>query len=398
MKIFGCLVKKSIFASALMVLFFSIVDGQTVQSPANSSSSPRELNMLVLGDSILWGQGLKDEHKAWYLVKSWLEATDGIVVRAKIEAHAGAVIGSAGTPPVIGAAIDGEISRAWPTLHDQIDDALKLFVDPAQVDLVLVDGCINDVNARRLLNAANTPEGIHGLAAAKCGAPVEALLVRVTSSFPNAHVIVTGYYPVVSEKTPRNLFIRALVKKFYETQGIGTPRLSDKQLFARLTAISKEWYQASNYRLMEDAARADRKLTAKGSRQRVLFAAIPFLPDHSFAARDSRLWGFDASALRKLAAVITFGRTNLRANDERQSERSRICHELFERTAAESDEQERVRKDRLLVCRLAAIAHPNRKGAVMYAEAIKSQLGPVITKSGWLRPKPKVMTPATSIP
>src|SRR5439155_22500337 len=129
MKIFGCLVKKSIFASALMVLFFSIVDGQTVQSPANSSSSPRELNMLVLGDSILWGQGLRDEHKAWYLVKTWLETTDGTVVRAKIQAHAGAVIGSAEASASALGPVDGEISRAWPTLHDQITEAVKSDID-----------------------------------------------------------------------------------------------------------------------------------------------------------------------------------------------------------------------------------------------------------------------------
>src|SRR5207253_998776 len=35
----------------------------------------RPLNMLVLGDSILWGQGLKTEHKSWYHVKVWLENT-----------------------------------------------------------------------------------------------------------------------------------------------------------------------------------------------------------------------------------------------------------------------------------------------------------------------------------
>jgi hypothetical protein len=37
--------------------------------------------MLVLGDSISWGQGLKDEHKAWFLVKKWLELNSGRPVR-----------------------------------------------------------------------------------------------------------------------------------------------------------------------------------------------------------------------------------------------------------------------------------------------------------------------------
>src|SRR2546428_9261145 len=56
----------------------------------------RPLNLLVLGDSILWGQGLKEEHKAWHQVKSWLEQTTGREVREKIEAHYGDEIGSDG--------------------------------------------------------------------------------------------------------------------------------------------------------------------------------------------------------------------------------------------------------------------------------------------------------------
>src|SRR5256886_13434230 len=60
----------------------------------NIKSAERPLNLLVLGDSILWGQGLKEEHKAWHQVKSWLEQTTGREVREKIEAHSGAVIRS----------------------------------------------------------------------------------------------------------------------------------------------------------------------------------------------------------------------------------------------------------------------------------------------------------------
>jgi hypothetical protein len=39
--------------------------------------------MLVLGDSILWGQGLKREHKSWYLVKQWLEESGRVRVNER---------------------------------------------------------------------------------------------------------------------------------------------------------------------------------------------------------------------------------------------------------------------------------------------------------------------------
>ena len=112
---------------------------------------------------------------------------------------------------------------------------------------------------------------------------------------------------------------------------------------------------------------------------------LPFLPEHSFGARDSHLWGFNASTARKLLAVLTWGKVSLHTNDEVRSQRSSVCDDFFKRVKGETDEQKRARKDRLMTCSLSAIAHPNRKGAVIYAEAIKTQIQTVIRNPGWLR-------------
>ena len=194
--------KCSTLAALAAIIFISPLPGYG--QSARPAAADSQFNLLVLGDSITWGQGLRDEHKAWYLVKTWLEDSGGRRVRERIEAHSGAVIGSVGdstgnpVPP-----LDGEVNRALPSVNDQIEDALRSYADPAKVDLVIVDGCINDLDARRILNAANTPDGIRELAQQKCGPPVEALLSRITGSFRNAHVIVTGYYPILSERTAR---------------------------------------------------------------------------------------------------------------------------------------------------------------------------------------------------
>ena len=116
--------------------------------------------------------------------------------------------------------------------------------------------------------------------------------------------------------------------------------------------------------------KVDAQLAAKGPRQRALFAEVVFLPEHSFASPQSRLWGFDASAIRKLLVILTLGRVTLNTNDERRSQRSATCNEIFRRPAGETSAQEIARQNRIALCRLAAIGHPNRKGAQMYAEAI----------------------------
>lgn len=362
----------------------------------HAQTKGRPLNLLVLGDSISWGQGLREEHKASYLVKSWLQQQTGREVRELIEAHSGAVIGSAG--PAIDAAaldaalkLDGELSRAYPTINDQIDYAVRAFTNPSLVDLVLVNGCINDVDFRRLLNAANTPDNIQVLAQAKCGEPVEALLMRIATIFPSAHVVITGYYPILTEKSANDLFMRALTKRFY-TPTPGAPKLNDKTLRARLIAISREWYQTSDQMLSAAARKVDAQLAAKGSHQRVLFADAGFHPENAFAAKQSRLWSFDASWLRKMLVVFTLGRVQVRSNDERRSFRSDLCKAYFKKPEHETPEQTATREDRLMRCRLAAVAHPNRRGAGMYADAIGRTLEPIVTQGAWLRTNP-VTTP-----
>lgn len=380
---------KSASFSKFQIAFFAIVVftfTAAIQAQTATPAAPRDFNLLVLGDSILWGQGLKTEHKPWFLVKNWLEENQDVMVRERVEAHAGAVIGSAGIAPPRSLILYGEINSAWPTLHDQIDDASRAIADTSQVDLVLVDGCINDVNARSFLNAGNSSRAIEALAQQKCGAPVEDLLVRIASTFPNAHIVLTGYYPVISEKTSRDLFMRALAKRFYSAMSSEAQRPSDKEMFDRLTAISKTWYEASNRALTAAVAKTNEQLIARASRQRVTFARILFQPEHAFAARESRLWGFDATTIRKMLAVFTFGKVSLPTNDEVSSRRWSMCQDFFKKQSGETDAQKRARKDNLLVCRLAAIAHPNRKGAVMYSDAIKEQVQNLIATAGWLRP------------
>ena len=71
MKRIPYLAKCSLVAALAAIIFISSLPiyGQSEQPAA----ADRQFNLLVLGDSIPWGQGLRDEHKAWYLVKTWLE-------------------------------------------------------------------------------------------------------------------------------------------------------------------------------------------------------------------------------------------------------------------------------------------------------------------------------------
>ena len=196
-------------------------------------------------------------------------------------------------------------------------------------------------------------------------------------------------YPAIAVERAmkvQEVFMRALAKRFY-TPEPGAPKMHDKALRARLIAISREWYETSDQMLSAAAHKIDAQLATRGSHQRVLFADPGFREENAFAANESRLWGFNASWLRKMLVVLTLGRVELRANDEQRGHRSDLCKSFFRKPAQETADQEAQREDRLTRCKLAAVGHPNRKGAAMYADAIGRSLKPLITDTGWLKQK-----------
>jgi hypothetical protein len=216
---------------------------------ADDRNTTRPLNMLVLGDSILWGQGLKTENKPSHHVKLWLEMQTGRPVIERIEAHSGAMIEST-LATADCTSTNPEVNLALPTLHDEIDRALRFYGDGSRVDLVLVSGCANDTYVQNLLTASNTEE-VDEMTDAKCGIPMENLLRRIIASFPAAQVIVTGYYPSFSEDTRSDFIVKALARSFFKSQREGTQKITSKEALDRIKINSKRWYEASNKTLAE---------------------------------------------------------------------------------------------------------------------------------------------------
>jgi lysophospholipase L1-like esterase len=326
--------------------------------------------MLVIGDSILWGQGLKTERKSWYLVKLWLEKNTGRRVVERIKAHSGAVIERASATNDL-TSNNGEVNLALPTLHDELDNALKEYADPAHVDLVLLSGCGNDVGAFKLLNAADRTEA-DKMTRSACGKPVENLLQRILTAFPNAQVIVTGYYPLFSDNSRNDFILKALAKKFFKTEREGSPRMGHKEVFEQLKRNSKQWYESSNSSLAQAVNNVN--ASAGGSTARATFVKIDFPADYSFAAPKTHLWEVDRSPFRMMFLVLSFGRVLLPSNDQVRHERGITCSEIYKSKPNETPEEKKERKANKLLCRYAALGHPNQKGAVLYAEAITNVL------------------------
>jgi lysophospholipase L1-like esterase len=324
--------------------------------------------MLVLGDSILWGQGLKTEHKTWHHIKVWLQKSTGRSVVERIEAHSGAVIERSSLTDNLTSS-NSEVNVGMPTIYDQIDSALRFYSDPSQVDLVLLSGCGNDVGVQKLLNASSVGD-VDEMIQAKCGTPMENLLRRIAKTFPSAHIIVTGYYPFFSEQTRNDFVFNGLARRFFKTQREGDVRMSSKEVFERLKLNSKQWYDTSNTQIADAA----RKVNEEIGQERIAFARIDFPGPYSFAASQTRLWGFNRSPFRMALLLLSFGKVLLPSNDDVRKQRSVSCNELYKTPANETSEEKRNREARRLFCRYASLGHPNRKGALLYADSITNIL------------------------
>lgn len=349
---------------ALLVLLVALPAlGQ--QAPSVSPpSDAKPYHMLVIGDSITWGQGLKKEHKAWYQVKVWLEKQTGRQVVERVEAHSGAVI-DGGPTREMKIPNDAEVNLGFPSINEEVDNALRFYSDGSRVDLVLLSGCGNDVGTQNFLNAANSEE-LNRMTEQKCRPLMESLLRKVTNSFPAAQVIVIGYYPFFSAKTPNDFVTRVFARSLLKTTNPGAPKMHSKEVFERLSANSREWYRASD----KSFAEAVQKINAEIGTERVAFAKIDFLPEYSFATKETRLWGFNRSPFRMMLLFLTLGKMKLPTNDEVRGHRKANCDNFYRALPDETVGQKRERRSRLLLCRYAALGHPNRKGAILYANAI----------------------------
>lgn len=374
----------------LVVLFFLSATTAAAACPNQGTLAGDDpLHMLVLGDSIMWGQGLREEEKFSSRVKCWLQEKIDREVRVHVEAHSGAVISGASSAQPGFATVSGEVNRTSPTINQQLDHAIQFYTENRTgPSLILMNGCINDVGVKNLLAASTSLEDLRAQARTTCGERMQALLQRVRNSFPQAQVLVAGYYPIVSLQTADNAFLRLLVKKL-NNQGPEARRMTDKEMRQRLIAISDEWYKTSTASLVDAVMKTN---SSGGPEPKVSFVEIQFGPEHVFAAPDTLLWNFkfastNVSGFTKVIVLLSFGTAAYKPNDHVREIRVKSCEEAFKKPKGikEDKKQKAAREDLFLICRYASLGHPNQMGALVYTEAIKGQLLQLIDRAGWKR-------------
>ena len=304
--------------------------------------------MLVCGDSIAWGQGLHENEKFHSLVEQTVRSRHGdIGVYKTVLSHSGATIGVHPPDDEPLPALNGEVPTSFPTVPRQF----TLFTHKAEeVDLILVDGGINDANVTTILNPLTDPATLTGIAETVCHGDMRTMLGTILGRFSNARVIVTGYYAILSHQSNTLLIDALCIGLGLDLGGIDGAIVGGVIAAATVDKIVSNcatFATQANLKLQQAVNDANAALPA-GTPARVFFADPMFGPQNSALAPQAFVYGINADLSPQDPADVS-------------SARAVACQASAARTTVD-------------ICKRASIGHPNPLGAQAYANAIIPKL------------------------
>jgi len=294
--------------------------------------------IVSIGDSIIWGQGLLPNEKFDWLVQQALlpQHPEGVTLESL--AHSGAVIGAtgvSGTPQV------GEVPASRLSIIEQCDSYAN---SPDTVDLVLMDGGINDVGVASILNPFALIPPLDARVRHACHDGMLALLRKVAAKFskPTCNIIVTGYYPILSAKSDP-LGVIKLISLF----GIAVPGFLDRDLDVINPVVNR--CEA----FFTDSTQQLKQAIVQANDPRIVFVSPGFTDANSaFVPGTSLLWG------------VTLD-DDMSPQDPVAAARHPLCD------IAHPDPLQILDRE---ICYRASAGHPNVQGAAQFGRQILAAL------------------------
>ncbi len=289
--------------------------------------------LLVIGDSVMWGQGLLPANKLDNAVFAYLK-TQGADIKVNL-AHSGAVIGSGiheNTP-----SIPGEVPENFPSILRQVE----MFTDdPGDVSWVILNGGINDVSIKTILSPFTDDYTLAKIIQRDCGDAMIELLEKVSAKFKKATILAVGYYPILSNQSDPT-GVNTMISLFHGVTFNPWVR-TDLILDTVVEHCIQFWNQSRNAHIV-----AVDKVNSDVNGARIKYVDPCFKENNSVYAPDSWLFGLDPL---------------LEPVDQVVDSRHQQCIDC---------------EDNLLlreICFRASAGHPNAKGVAAIATACKTAL------------------------
>lgn len=300
--------------------------------------------IAVIGDSVAWGQGLVDSHK----YANQIAALAGVSSPTDLCmcAHSGAVIGPTTATTT---AVNPEVPEAIPTVLSQ----LSSITSPATIDLLLINGGINDVSINEILNPLTDLNDLRIATKQACYAGMKSLLATAAKicTQPTCQFAVTGYYPIISPLSdPLSVSEDALVHLlgiFNNGFPLGLAKADQNLMALALSARAIQFWQDSEKFLAQAVTESAMQLNLPG---RLFFVSTGFNEANALFTDNSLLFGFGP---------------DLAPQDEVIAQRTAACNRQY----SPFDPASRV------MCYHASVGHPNVAGSLALSTAIAKTLG-----------------------
>ena len=342
-------------------------------SSAAFSPVERPFEMLVIGDSLIWGQGLFEKDKFYTLTADWLR-TDAFgqsrQVNLMVKAHSGATIRfDAKEAEKYRAAgrdethfYQGEVNVSTPSMWKQVETASTDYKSRGRdrgADLVMLSAGITDLAVEGVLNPFQDPRMLPRQIEEVCQKRVGALLAHIAEHNPDSKIAVVGYYPIISPRSSRS----AVFNGWLETlnvpnwlQGLANNPVMRPLLFGRLfkkaLIRSRIWSSDSDRQLRTAVAGHN----TKAGWEQAIFIPSVLTEENAVETPNTLLF-----RMHKNGTV----------EDPLFSKRKADCKAAFDELKSVTGIQNSPKR-----CTVAAIGHPNPAGSRSYFESIKASIKP----------------------
>ncbi|MGE3465643.1 MAG: hypothetical protein AB7J13_01815 [Pyrinomonadaceae bacterium] len=363
-------------ARALVLMVLAAVLTAASHVGAAGRDSTEQFDLLVVGDSLIWGQGLNEQDKFYSLTADWLRSRafgKPRQVDVKVKAHSGSTLkfhqdeaekyDKAGRKETF--YYDPEVNVAFPSSWKQIEVAGDEYRAAGKegADLIMISGGITDISTKRVFDLKGDDGVFRDEIKKYCLDDMYDVLKHAVAIHPNAQLAVIGYFPAITTHSMGSKVLNAWLEilsfpralKFLANNPIYRKLLFGKQK-KRAIVRSQIWYEESNrnFQLAVD------RINAEFGPSRAVFVQSPLTEDNAAEAPNTMLFRMGKGG------VVT---------DPKARERVRACRSALPELKRSTGIDYSVR-----LCEIAAIGHPDPAGARAYASVIESALTPFIRK------------------
>jgi hypothetical protein len=340
---FGVLIPQAQLAAlCTLAMYTSTAADGTPVNAATLDLTRDFFYLAIIGESVVWGNGLEEQDKWTTLAAQAIERETGRKVIWQRYAQSGARILPAAGDSVCLWSCTGEVPVTSMSVTLQAD----VIERPDLMNLILMGACVNDVSLDVILMPGTPTDQLTALTQQFCGDEMKTLLEKVRGLAPGADIIVAGYYPMIgpnSDTYPLDQWLN-----------MRASTADDALVISVLAAQSQIFCTASNASLQ---GAVDQVNTETGGTH-IALADPGYSPDNATFAPQAWNWGLTADAAFLGTTTLDY---QVFPEDPLRNFRLSNC-------IASDNIADRI------TCIYASVGHPNPRGAQAYGDAVIARL------------------------